>query len=294
MKDFSNLTWVCGHIGFANDSLTIFLNLHHNRSIRYSIVRDRMRSSKPGVLLNWAWYYPRWYRDQYLDKNLHQQLHLDQTHRFAQAHFFMREGDLLFKFPESRTLTILVNDPKLIEYYACYAHFKLLDKRLYASWYEVQKKNYPLNLSKNQEFADVNFEQGMTALQYRSIAFLDWQGEIASTYSDPVAEWHRWPYHTNFMENRNTLMIDHTTWRPMYVAGKQHSIYIDRLVNPATHHLNQKYYTEICELLGLVPNFDLFRSYWNEWLSRQPDVKSYIPQLSWNLTKKNTCATIQT
>jgi hypothetical protein len=292
MNNFDQLTWVCGHIGFANDSLTVFLNLHHNQLIKYSIINNRMRSSKPGLLLNWAWYYPRWRSEQLQDINLYQQLYLDHYPRFTQAHFFMREGELLGKFPGSKTLTILVEDLSIIDYYLCYSHYKLLDKLLYPSWYEIQKKNYPLGLKENQDFADRKFKQGMTVLQYRSIAFQDWQGKLAEICTDPIEEWNQVPYHNFFMENKNTLMIDHKSWSPMYIAEKQYSIYLDRLVNPATHQLDFRYYEEICNLLNLVPDFQLFADYWNSWLNQQPNIKKYLPKLSWKLPRNHTCDTV--
>jgi hypothetical protein len=284
---FSNLTWICGHIGFANDSLTVFFNLHNDKSINYAIVRDRMRCSKPGLLLNWAWYYPWWKYNQYSNASLQQQLYLNDQSRFAQAHFVMREGDLLSKFPGSKTLTILVEDTRVIEYYIRYAHYKLLDKTLYNSWYEVQKKNYPIQIKENQVFADHMFKKGMTALQYRSIVFQDWQEKLVQDCADPIECWDQVSYHTNFMENKNTVIIDNQSWKPLFVAEKQHPIYIDKLVNPITKTLNDQYYLELCNLLDLTPNLAFFQEYWQQWLAGQPNIATYSPMLNWKLTAKS-------
>lgn len=287
MNKFDNLFWVCGHIGFANDSFTVFMNLH-STTINYQIIRDRMRVSKSGMLLNWAWYYPRWQKEQRNDPNLYKQLDLDEGKRFAQAHFVMRETQLLEKFPGSKTITLLAENPASIDYYIAYAHFKLLDKQLYGSWYDVQKKNYPLNNIENQKFADQQFEMGMTPLQYRSIAFQDWQGKLVKNCKDPVAEWNEHNYHNAFMENKKTILIDHDNCRP---GLNKDIIYIDRLVNPKTKSLNKKYYLEICNSYGLIPNLNMFEDFWNYWLNHQPDISTINPQLSWNISGRKIYST---
>ena len=120
----------------------------------------------------------------------------------------------------------------------------------------------------------------MTPLQYRSIAFQDWQGEIASKCSDPVAEWNDYPYHDSFMENKKTILMEHEKFKSNVNSS---AIYIDRLVNPQTCHLNKKYYIEICNRYGLEPNLQLFEEFWKYWLSHQTDISNVKPQLSWNL-----------
>lgn len=277
MTVFNNLVWVCGYIGFISDSFTVFMNLH-NKQVNYKIARDRMRVTNPGMILNWAWYYPRWKNEQVDDPNLYKQITLDESLNFAQASFVMREQQLLDKFPGSRTITLMAENTASIEYYLAYAHFKLLDKTLYGSWYNVQKKNFPLNNPENQEFADKQFELGMTPLQYRSIAFQDWQGEIASKCEDPVAEWNEYPYHDSFMENRKTIMIEHEKFKPSIESSV---VYMDRLVNPQTSHLNKKYYIELCNTYDLEPNLKLFEDFWGYWLSHQTDISDVKPQLSW-------------
>lgn len=279
MNNFNNLVWVSGHIGFANDSFTVFMNLHL-KPVTYEIIRDRMRVSKSNMLLNWAWYYRKWINDQRDDANLYKTLNLDGTKHFAQAHFVRREEQLLEKFPGSKTITLLAENPASIDYYLAYAHYKLLDKKLYGSWYDVQKKNYPIDNPENQIFADEQFAKGMTPLQYRSIVFQDWQGKLARESSDPVEEWNEHPYHEWFMENRKTVIVDHELWEP----GKNKDIvYIDRLVNPQTRSLNEKYYHELCERHDLIPNLKLLHEFWNYWLDRQPDITSVKPQLTWQI-----------
>ena len=119
MKVFNNLVWVCGYIGFISDSFTVFMNLH-DKKVNYKIARDRMRVTNPGMILNWAWYYPRWKNEQVDDPNLYKQITLDESLNFAQASFVMREKQLLDKFPGSRTITLMAENTASIEYYLAY------------------------------------------------------------------------------------------------------------------------------------------------------------------------------
>jgi hypothetical protein len=278
--NFDNQYFICSQIGFVGDSTTVFLNLHNDPSIKYEIQRSRMRTTREGMLLNWAWIYPRWYKEQYHDPNLHKQL----GSPFVQAHFQSKEFDLFTKFPGSNTITLLASTEELAHVYHNFAYSKLLDKKLYSSWYEVQKKNYPLTDPKNQQLADAYFLQGMTPLQYRAIAFLDWQDELAENYTNPVMEWHRVPYHTWFMENRSTAIANNMSWYPSYDKKKQYKIYVDKLANPVTKQLDDDYYVSVCNTFGLVPNIELYHKFWNYWLSNQPDC-SVRPTLDWTYIK---------
>jgi hypothetical protein len=263
-----------------NDSISVFLNLHHDRYLHWDILRDRMRTTKPGILLNWAWYYPRW-KQQIKDPTLDRNLYLDGTPRFCQAHFFFREKQILDRFPGSKSVTLRVKNIDFIDIYLRYAHCKLLDKKLYNSWYEIQKLNYPLTIKENIDFADHRFQMGMTPLQYRSIAWQDWQNRLAIDCDDPVAAWNQHPYHDNFMENRSTVEYDMLNWTSQ--DDRMLSIYIDELIDIPNQKFNHSYYIDICDMLNLKPDLQFFNRFWQHWLSRQPNYQSHAPQLSWNL-----------
>jgi len=279
---FENLFWIVHQLGFAGDTLCCFLNMHGGRMQKYHLVKGRARSTVPGILLNWAWYYPRWHRTQKRDPNLYKSLFYHPgVPQFSQAHFFNHEDQLLDLFPGSRTLTVLAQRRSNAVIYNRFAHYKLLDKKLYASWYLKQQMNFPLSRPENQALADSLFPRGLTVGQYRSIAHMDWNDLTIDDLScDPMTFWDQRPYHSLFQENLNTVLINNEHWIPYYDPRRQQKIYIDRLADPETGQFDDDYYAEICDSLNLMPDFDFYHGFWQEWLDKQPS-PSYQPDLSW-------------
>lgn len=279
---FSNLFWIVHQLGFAGDTLCCFLNMHSGRMKQYHLVKGRARSTVPGILLNWAWYYPRWYRVQKHDVNLYKSLYLHPGRiQFSQAHFFNHEDQLLDLFAGSKTLTLTAQHQSNAVIYNRFAHYKLLDKKLYQSWYLKQQMNFPLHRKENQILADRLFQSGLTVGQYRAIAFMDWHGMTLSDMDcDPVTFWHAQPYLNFFQENLNTALINNSGWMPYYDDRRQHRIFIDRLADPSSQTLDDDYYAEVCDRLNLAPDHDFYHAFWKKWFADQPDI-DYEPDLSW-------------
>lgn len=279
--NFRNLFWIVHQLGFAGDTLCCFLNIHAGRMKKYHLVRGRARSTIPGILLNWAWYYPKWQRVQKKDPNLYKSLHYLGTTQFSQAHFFNREDQLLDLFPGSQTITVLAAKRSNAMIYNRYAHYKLLDKKLYPSWYLKQQMNFPLTNPKNQRLADDLFLQDLTVGQYRAIAYMDWNElTLDDLHCDPLTLWHEKTYHTLFQENLSTALINNENWIPYFDQTRQKKIYIDKLVDPETGQFDNDYYAQICDELSLVPDFDFYHEFWQDWLNKQPPV-DYEPNLKW-------------
>lgn len=280
---FRNLFWIVHQLGFAGDTLCCFLNMHSGRMRHYHLIKGRARSTVPGILLNWAWYYPRWYKTQKHDFNLYKALcYHPGTVQFSQAHFFNHEDQLLDLFPGSRTLTLTAQRRSNAVIYNRFAHYKLLDKRLYPSWYHKQQMNFPLRRPENKILADSLFDKGLTVGQYRAIAFMDSNGMILSDLDcDPMTFWHRQPYLSLFQENLNTSLINNSSWIPYYDDRRQHRILIDRIADPETQSLDDDYYAEMCDLLNLVPDHDFYHTFWAYWFENQPSI-DYKPDLAWN------------
>ena len=279
---FNDLYWIVHQLGFAGDTLCCFLNLHVNRIKNYKLVKGRARCSSPGVLLNWAWYYPKWYRSQKKNPNLYKQIfYIQGLKQFSQAHFFNHENELLETFPGYTVVTLLSRSTNRSIIYNKWAHFKLLDKKLYASRYETQKQNFPLTITQNRQLADSLYNQGLTVGQYRCIAHMDWKGlTLDDLDCDPVQFWHCQSYLQLFQENLNTVMINNDYWYPYFDPSKQRCIFIDQLADPLTEQLDDDYYFEICDQLQLVPDIDFYHEFWQHWFAQQPP-KDYNPDLSW-------------
>jgi hypothetical protein len=178
-------------------------------------------------------------------------------------------------------ITLLAQSPTRATIYNKWAHFKLLDKKLYAARYETQKQNFPLIMEQNRQLADSLYHQGLTVGQYRCIAHMDWKGLTVNNLDcDPVQFWHTQPYLPNFQENLNTVMINNDTWYPCFDPSRQISIFIDRLADPLTEELNDDYYSQICDQFGLIPDIGFYHGFWQDWFSQQPP-KDYDPDLSW-------------
>jgi hypothetical protein len=283
MTEFTNLFWVAHQLGFAGDTVTTFFNLNVDRIKKYRHLFGRTRTDEPGILLNWAWYYPKWYRTQKHDPLLYRTLNLRlEQKQFSQAHFVMRENELLEKFPGSRVLTCLASDDEHAMIYHRMAHRKLLDKKLFTSWYQRQQINFPIVQKKNQLYADTCFDKGLTVGQYRAIAHMDWLGlDKDKIDTDPMTFWQQQPYCANFLENFNTTLINNRNWFPYYDPKKQIAVYVDRLANLVTHQLDHDYYEELCFKMQILPDHDLYKNFWTGWLIQQPSL-IYNPKLIWH------------
>lgn len=274
--------FICHHIGFAGDAFTIFLNLHATPNIKYDVNRSRVRTSTTGQLLNWAWYYPRWREDQFHDHNLHKQLFKSKDKNFWQAHFLNRENDLLTKFNDCGTIALLATTEEHADLYFRHGHAKLSDKQLYPSWFEVQKKNFPLTIKENQQLAEKLLTTGLSCIEYRAIFYGDMNGRIVTDIYEELALWYNDPYITTFQPNYNTVLHDNRHWRAIFDEEKQAKVYIDKLIDPYTHKLNNEYYVEVCEQLELTPNLELYNDFWKWWIALQPDV-DYVPKLPFRI-----------
>jgi hypothetical protein len=284
MTEYKNLYWVAHQLGFAGDTVTTFFNLNVNRLNHWHHIHGRTRTAESGILLNWAWYYPKWYSTQKKDANLYKSLCLRPNQKqFSQAHFVNRENELLEKFPGSRVLTCLASNDEQARVYHKLAHRKLLDKKLFTSWYIRQQMNFPLKQDQNRRYADACFAKGMTVGQYRAIAHMDWLGlDKDKIPTDPMTFWQQQPYCANFLENLNTTLINNRTWFPYYDSQKQIPVYVDRLANIVTGKIDHDYYEELCQRLEIEPNHELFATFWTGWLSKQPSL-DYQPNVSWSM-----------
>lgn len=283
---FNNVVFTNHWLGFAGDSICCFWNIHVNNISDYRLTNIGRARSSSGMLLNWAWYYPKWYRDQKPNPLLSRALpNFSDSHPvFYQTHFSMHENELLEKFPGSRVATILSNDPECVDTYNSLGHYKLLDQSLYTMWYDRQKTNYPLTQQVNRDLADRCYDQKMTVGEYRAIAHMDWLGlTMDDIGTDPVTFWNQQPYCANFQENLNTVRINNETWFPYFDKDRQIPIYADKLVHPHTGQLDDDYYVELCEVLGITPNVPFYRQFWATWIEAQTGL-DYRPKTTWDFS----------
>ena len=281
---FNNVFFTSHWLGFAGDTICCFWNIHTGNIDDYRLTSIGRARSSSGMLLNWAWYYPKWFKEQKPNPTLHNALPLynNSCPLFYQTHFSMHENELLEKFPGSKVITILAKDPECAVTYHNLGHYKLLDQKLFTAWYDRQKTNYPLTQDVNKVLADRCYEQGMTVGEYRAIAHMDWLGtSIKDINTDPVTFWEQQPYCANFQENLNTVIINNSTWFPYFDRQRQIPLYVDMLANPHTKQINVEYYVWLCELFDITPNVAFYREFWNRWLDRQTGL-NYIATPSWN------------
>lgn len=283
---FDNVVFTSHWLGFAGDTVCCFFNVHEKNLNDYTLTKIGRARTASGMLLNWAWYYPKWYSEQKPNPLTYKQLdNFKETGvLFYQTHFSMHENELLEKFPGSRVATIVCSDHEAVETYHNLGHYKLLDQNLYTMWYERQKTNYPLRQQVNRDLADRCYDQKMTVGEYRAIAHMDWLGYDMSTVgTDPVTFWNEQPYCANFQENLNTVRINNETWFPYFDPQRQIPIYVDRLAHPHTKQLDRDYYVELCEQLKITPDVEFYETFWKTWLDAQTGL-DYQRKTSWNFT----------
>lgn len=263
------------------DSLTVFLNLHQKHA-NYRIIGHRMRAATPGMLLNWAYYYDSWPRQQQ-DPNLWRQLYLqpDRTN-FAQAHFFGQEHQLLTKFPGSRAVRVLAQDPNNIDVYWHWLNVKLLSRNMYPAWYLRYTQFAAIRDRGTQAVLAAMCAQNQLKVgHYWSAWYVDRQGMDLKLVSDPWQYWLSRPriqdFHPNLttMKQLNTQSMNHAK-TPGVI-----DVYIDRLWPLDGAPPNQEYYLEICDQLALTPDLDLLHDWWQQWRPAQPALDTVSCDISW-------------
>jgi hypothetical protein len=263
------------------DSLTVFLNLHEKHA-NYRIIGHRMRAATPGMLLNWAYYYDSWPQQQ-KDPNLWRQLYLqpDRTN-FAQAHFFGQEHQLLAKFPGSRAIRVLAQDPINIDVYWHWLNVKLLSRLMYPAWYQRYTQFARLRDRGTQAVLAGLCEQKMLRVgHYWSAWYVDRQGMDLNLISDPWQYWLTRPIVKHFHPNLTTM----TQQNRLHDSASTIPVYIDRLWPLTQDQPNLDYYREICDTLELIPNPVLLQNWWQQWRPAQPPVQSGSCDISWVVHK---------
>jgi hypothetical protein len=283
MTDFRSLVWICHQPGMAGDSLTAFLNLHEKQA-SFRIIGRRMRTSTPGVLLNWAPYYDTWPAQQ-RDPNLWKQIHLDPScTNFAQAHFFGTESQILDKFPGSRALRVVAENTANVPVYFSWLNHKLLQKRMYPAWHARYLKFAHIRDSKTRGVLQELCDTGRLRVgHYWSAWYVDRRGMDLSLVPDPWQYWLDQRKVIDFHPNLHTMIA--ANQQAQQPTSHVDLVYIDRLWPLDAAQPNTGYYQELCDRLGLRPRHDLLESWWQWWRPAQPPLHPYSADVSWILHK---------
>lgn len=279
---FDNLYIVSHQPGTLGDSLVAFLSLHQKQAL-FKIVGSRMRSTTPGILLNWGSYYKNWPQQQN-DPNLYKQLNLqDNVSNFVQAHFFLKETEIIEKFPGSRAIRLLVEDSSNMEIYFKYLYQKLMSKTMYRAWYERYKKFAWLdNADTQQTLSNMCLRNTLRVKHYWAAWYMDNRGLSFDQIADPMSFWLEQAYVQDFHPNFNTMITNNQAALSQTNNTDIIDVYIDRLWPTHSQVMDMNEYTRLCESVKLVPDYTLAQSFWEWRKSSQPDHEKIKISRNWN------------
>jgi hypothetical protein len=278
---FDNLYIVSHQPGTLGDSLVAFLSMHNKKSA-FNIVGSRMRTSTPGILLNWASYYKNW-PTQRNDPNLYKQLNLcNGISNFVQAHFFLKEHEITQKFPGSQAIRILVDDPDNMEIYFKYLYQKLINKKMYRAWFDRYSKFAWLNNNDTYKtLLGMCVNKTLKVKHYWAAWHIDNQGLNFSQVPNPMKHWLEQDYIQDFHPNLNTMLIDNQK----AMIGSDESVvidlYIDRMWPINSTSMNNTEYERLCDLTGLTPDYKLAKTFWDWRRLSQPNPDQIKVSRNW-------------
>lgn len=270
MTNFENLYFVSHQPGTAGDSLVAFLSLH-NKAASFDIVGHRMRSSTPGILLNWGYYYKNW-ASQKQDPNLYKSIDLRPgVSNFAQAHFFLQEHQLLEKFPGCKVIQILVNNPDNFDTYWYWLYQKLLNKRMHRAWHDRYLKFARLRDTNTQSTLANMCQQGILKIKhYWSAWYIDNLGMDLNLVPNPFEYWATRRYVEDFHPNKNSMLINNSAAKSAADCSNIIKINIDELWPVNGTQMNIDLYHNLCSQVGLTPDYKLVSKFWPWWKNQQP------------------------
>lgn len=279
--NFDNLYVVSHQPGALGDSLVAFLSLHQKQA-SFKIIGNRMRTATPGILLNWAAYYKNW-PDQVANPNLYKQIDLRPgVSNFVQAHFFLKEDQILNKFPGSRAIRLLVDRDDNMEIYFKYLYHKLLNKRMHKAWYG-RYLSFARLRDKHTQNTLLNMcnDRTLRIKHYWTAWYVDNLGMDMNLVPNPMEYWLTRKYITDFHPNLNTMLVDNKT--AIERSGQQGVIdlYIDRIWPIGGSSMDRVEYERLCELTGLVPDYSLAQKFWDWRESTQPNPNDITVSKDW-------------
>ena len=278
---FDNLYFISHQPGTAGDSLTAFLSMHEKRA-SFSIVGNRMRTSSPGILLNWAYYYKNW-PGQVQDPNLYKQINIQPgISNFAQAHFFLQEQQLFEKFPGCKCIRVLVKDTNNIETYFKWLYHKLMNKTMHRAWHDRYLKFAKLRDPKTQlALLDMCRNKTLKIKHYWSAWYIDNLGLDLNLVPNPFEYWLTRRNIVDFHPNLSTHIANNQIAAAEPAHNQIVTVYIDQLWPLDSNGMNVELYTELCDQIGLVPEPALALKFWQWWRPQQPNPNSIVIDSSW-------------
>ena len=269
--NFNNLYIVSHQPGALGDSLVAFLSMHQKQA-SFSIVGNRMRSATPGILLNWAVYYKNW-TSQQADPNLYKHLDLQPgVSNFVQAHFFLKEQEILTKFPGSQAIRLLVENPDNMQIYFKYLYQKLMNKSMHRAWHDRYLKfAWLINTHTQRTLLDMCLNKTLRVKHYWTAWYMDNQGLDFNQLPNPMEYWLDQEYIQDFHPNLSTMLIDNQKAIARCNEPGVIDLYIDRIWPIGGSGMDTVEYERLCELTGLVPNYELAKTFWDWRESTQPN-----------------------
>lgn len=278
---FDNLYFVSHQPGTVGDSLTAFLSMHE-KCASFEIVGNRMRTARPGILLNWAYYYKNW-PEQQADINLHKHINIrPNISNFAQAHFFLHEHQLFEKFPGCKSIRLLVKDPANQEIYFKWLYHKLINKKMHRAWYDRYLKFAVLHNIKTQEvLLDMCKQQTLRIKHYWSAWYIDNLGLDLNLVPEPFEYWLSRRHIVDFHPNLATQHVNNSIAAAQSPQPGLINVYIDQLWPMTNTGVNIDLYQQLCEQVNINPNIELAQRFWQWWQPKQPDTAKIDVESNW-------------
>lgn len=255
----------------------------HEKKATFNIVGNRMRTARSGILLNWAYYYKNW-PGQKTDLNLYKNIDIQPgVANFAQAHFFLHEHELFEKFPGSKSIRVLVKDPANQEIYFKWLYHKLMNKKMHRAWHDRYLKFAQLRNSKTQAvLLDMCKNRTLKIKHYWSAWYIDNLGLDLNLVPEPFEYWlsrrNVVDFHPNLAtQHTNNLAAQVEPMHPQII-----NVYIDQLWPLHSDSMDLELYQDLCNQIGIVPNFELADSFWRWWHPQQPDPSDITIDPLWN------------
>lgn len=269
---FDNLYFISHQPGTIGDSLTALLSMHEKKA-SFRIVGNRMRTTTPGILLNWAYYYKNW-SAQKKDPNLWKAINLQKNvSNFAQAHFFLQEHELLEKFPGCRIIRLLVRHNNNIEVYFKWLYAKLLSKKMHRAWHDRYLKFAPLNNAQTQSvLATMCMQKTLQVRHYWSAWYIDTLGMDLNLIPNPWEYWLTRQRIVDFHPNLPSMHINNDLAQQQCTTPEIFNLYIDDLFSMGCSAIDLNTYLQMCEFCNLKPNLALCDEFLQWWQPLQPPV----------------------
>jgi hypothetical protein len=279
--NFENLYFISHQPGTVGDSLAAFLSMHTKKA-SFDIVGNRMRTSSSGILLNWAYYYKNW-PGQQADPNLYKHINIQQgIANFAQAHFFLQEHQLFEKFPGCKSIRLLVKDPVNQEIYFKWLYHKLMNKKMHRAWHDRYLKFAQLRNTKTQAtLLDMCNNRTLKIKHYWSAWYIDNLGLDLNLVPEPFEYWLSRRNIVDFHPNLATQQTNNLAAQSEPLHPQLINVYIDQLWPVNGEAMNLDIYRQLCDQIGIEPNFELAQKFWQWWRPQQPDPDQVYIEPTW-------------